>query len=70
MLVISYGRFRCKKEFSVSEIRRVEKLRGFRVGRFCLIEYLLIFYGNEKHITVMPVKEDEFLEMLQKRRTT
>ena len=49
-------------------IERVEKLRSFRIGRFCLVEYLLVFYGNEKHVTVMPVKETEFLETLQKRK--
>jgi len=68
MLVMAYGRFQRKKEIPLQEIKRVEKWCGLRVGRFCLIEYLLIFYGNEKHITAMPVKEDEFLETLWKKR--
>ncbi len=68
LLIVSYGRFQRKKEISLQEISRVEKLRSFRIGRMCLVEYLLVFYGNEKHVTVIPVKEDEFLETLQKRR--
>ena len=68
LLIVSYGRFQRKKEISLHEISRVEKLRSFRIGRMCLVEYLLVFYGNEKHVTVIPVKEDEFLETLQKRR--
>lgn len=68
LLIVSYGRFQPKKEIFLQEISRVEKLRSFRIGRMCLVEYLLVFYGNEKHVTVMPVKEDEFLETLQKRR--
>lgn len=67
-LLISYGRFQRTKEIPLHDIRRVEKLRCFRIGRSCLITYLLVIYGNEKHVTVMPVKEDEFLETLQKRR--
>lgn len=67
-LIVSYGRFQHKKELPLQDIKRVEKLRSFCIGRFCLVEYLLVFYGEEKHVTVMPVKEDEFLETLQKRR--
>lgn len=67
-LIISHGRFQQKKELSLQDVKRVEKLRSFRIGRFCLVEYLLVFYGNEKHVTVMPVKETEFLETLQKRK--
>ncbi len=68
LFIVSYGRFQRKKEISLQEISRVEKLRSFRIGRMCLVEYLLVFYDNEKYVTVMPVKEDEFLETLQKRR--
>ncbi len=68
LLVISYGRFQRKLEIPLQSVVRVEKLRCFRVGRSCLVEYLLVVYNKEKHVTVMPVKEDEFLETLQKRR--
>jgi len=31
-------------------------------------EYLLIEYGQEKYASVMPVKEREFIESVEKRR--
>lgn len=68
-LVVSYGRFQKPVVIAVREVRRVEKLRGLHFGRHCLVEYLLVCYGDEKHVAVMPVKEDEFLETLHKRRT-
>ena len=68
-LVVSYGRFQKPVVIAVREVRRVEKLRGLQFGRHCLVEYLLVCYGDEKHVAVMPVKEDEFLETLHKRRT-
>ncbi len=67
-LVVSYGRFQRAKEIPLSHIKRVEKFRVFRIGQQCLLEYLSVFYDNEKQVTIMPVKEDEFLETLQKRR--
>ncbi len=68
-LIVSYGRFQRPVVIAVRQVQRVEKLRGLHLGRHCLVEYLLICYGEEKHVAVMPVKEDEFLETLHKRRT-
>ena len=69
-LVVSYGRFQKPVEMPVNSIQRVEKLRSLRLGHHCLVEYLLICYDEHKHVAVMPVKEDEFLETLHKRRTS
>lgn len=68
LLVIVYGRFRSERRIPLQKVERVEKLRCFRIGRFCLLEYLLLFYDGERHVTLMPEREAEFLETLQQRR--
>ena len=68
-LIVSYGRFQKPVEIPVNHIQRVEKLRSLRIGRHSMVEYLLVCYEEGKHVAVMPVKEDEFLETLHKHRT-
>ena len=40
-----------------------------KFGRFSVTEYVLIEYGKGKLVSVMPVKEREFVELLEKRLT-
>ena len=69
MLIVSRGRFTHRKNIPLSAIRRIEKCRIVRLGRYSLMSYLLIVYDtDEKFLSVMPVKEDEFLEKLTQRR--
>ena len=37
-----------------------------KFGRFSVTEYVLIEYGKDKYVSVMPVKEREFIEWLEK----
>lgn len=37
-----------------------------KFGRFSVTEYVLIEYGKGKFVSVMPVKEREFVELLEK----
>lgn len=67
-LIVYYGRFMRKRIIPIKSVRRIEKCRHLRLRRHCLLSYLLIVYDNEKYISVMPVKEDEFLETLTKAR--
>jgi uncharacterized membrane protein YdbT with pleckstrin-like domain len=71
-LVISRGRFSKEKQLPLSRLRRVEKIRPLRLGSHALLTYLLLVYTDEsgtheKSLSVQPVKEDEFLELLEKK---
>ena len=45
----------------------VRKYHSMKFGRFSVTDYILIEYGKGKFVSVMPVKEQEFAELLEKR---
>ena len=69
ILEISTGRFILKKVIPISEITAIRKCHSMKFGRFSVTEYVLIEYGKGKFVSVMPVKEREFVELLEKRLT-
>ena len=69
ILEISTGRFIRKKVIPISEITAIRKCHSMKFGRFSVTEYVLIGYGKGKFVSVMPVKEREFVELLEKRLT-
>lgn len=69
ILEISTGRFIRKKVIPISEITAIRKCHSMKFGRFSVTEYVLIEYGKGKFVSVMPVKEWEFVELLEKRLT-
>lgn len=66
ILEISTGRFIRKKVIPISEITAIRKCHSMKFGRFSVTEYVLIEYGKGKFVSVMPVKEREFVELLEK----
>ena len=69
ILEISTGRFIRKKVIPISEITALRKCHSMKFGRFSVTEYVLIEYRKGKFVSVMPVKEREFVELLEKRLT-
>jgi hypothetical protein len=69
ILEISTGRFIRKKVIPISEITAIRRCHSMKFGRFSVTEYVLIEYGKGKFVSVMPVKEREFVELLEKRLT-
>ena len=69
ILEISTWRFIRKKVIPISEITAIRKCHSMKFGRFSVTEYVLIEYGKGKFVSVMPVKEREFVELLEKRLT-
>ena len=69
ILEISTGRFIRKKVIPISEITAIRKCHSMLFGSFSVSEYVLIEYGKGKFVSVMPVKEREFVELLEKRLT-
>ena len=67
ILEISTGRFIRKKVIPVSGITAIKKCHSMEFGRFSVTEYVLIEYGKGKFVSVMPVKEREFVGLLEKR---
>ena len=49
------------------EVSAVRKYHSMKFGRFSVTDYILIEYGKGKFVSVMPVKEQEFAELLEKR---
>lgn len=65
-LEINTGRFVRKKVIPMTDITAVRKYNSMRFGRFSVTNYLLIEYGEGKFASVMPVKEHEFIALLNK----
>ena len=70
MLIVSRGRFTRKKTIPIRDIVAIRKYHSMRVAGRSVTNYLLIEYGNNKFASAMPIKEQEFVELLQKRMKT
>lgn len=70
LLVLSYGRFIRKRSIPLAEITEVKRCSSMEFGRFAVTRYVLITYSNGgKYATALPVKEQEFMELIEKRRS-
>lgn len=67
-LVVSRGRFSPRVVISLSNITRIEKFRSMNFGKLHLLEYVVVYYGDNKSVTVHPVKESEFVERIKRVR--
>lgn len=63
-LTINNGKLSRKKVIPMQSIKRIERIRRLRLGRTALISYLIIVYGNEETIAVMPQHEDDFVHQI------
>lgn len=68
VLTLSYGRFIRKKVVLVSDITSVKVCRSMQFGRFSVTHYVLIEYGNGKFASALPVKETEFMRLIEEKR--
>lgn len=64
---ISNGRFMRKKVIPIAEITEIRKHHSMKFGKFSVTNYVLIEYGKGKFASVMPVKEREFVGLIEKR---
>ncbi|MCI1648632.1 MAG: PH domain-containing protein [Bacteroides sp.] len=61
-LILFYGRFSRPKEILLSDIVSIERTSSMQIGRFALLRYLLLKYGERgKFVALFPVKEDLFI---------
>lgn len=64
-LVISHGRFSRNRRIHLADIQSVEKQYVMKAGSFYLTSFVLIAYKENKYVSVLPVKEKEFIELLR-----
>lgn len=67
-LVISHGRFSKNRSVSLSDIITIEKRNSVKVSNLYFTEYLLIGLVGNRYLAVWPMKEREFLRMVEARR--
>ena len=69
-LTINNGKLSRKKVIPMQTIKRIERIRRLRIGHSALISYLVIVYGNEETIAVMPQHEEDFITQIMKIKQT
>ena len=52
----------------MKDITSVERASSMQVGRFAVMRYVLVKYGECKCAVLLPVKEEEFIRLLEERR--
>lgn len=66
-LLLFFGRFSRSKEISLKDITSIERASSMQIGKFAVMRYVLIKYGEGKCVALLPVKENEFLRLLEER---
>lgn len=66
-LLLYFGRFSRSKEIRLKDITAVERTWSMRVGRWAVMRYVLVRYGEGKCVALLPVKEEEFIRLLEER---
>ena len=61
-LLLFFGRFSRGKE-----ITSVERASSMQIGGFAVMRYVLVRYGEGKCAALLPVKEEEFIRLLEQR---
>lgn len=63
-LTVNYGKLSKRQIIPMNSIKRIERIRRIRIGKKALITYLLIVYGEDKTVAVMPKDEEAFIKQL------
>lgn len=66
-LVLYYGRYMKGKTILLSEVTAVERVCQIRLFGVGLMRCVLVYHGNNTE-ALMPVKEEEFIEVINKKR--
>lgn len=66
-LIISAGRFSKTKTIPINTILSVERGKSASFGGSSLTNFLLVQYGDGKYVSILPIKEREFMELINKR---
>lgn len=69
-LILSAGRFSRVRTIRIADILSIQRRSSVKIGTFAVLNYLLIRYGKDKYISVMPVKEQEFIKLIEEKKET
>jgi hypothetical protein len=67
-LIIDNGKLSKTIIIPISDIKRIERIRKLRIGHKAIINYLIIVYGDEKTVSVIPQHEEDFINQILKIR--
>ena len=67
-LKLYFGRFSRSREILLKDIISVERASSMQIGRFAVMRYVLVKHGTGKCEVLFPVKEEEFIRLLEERR--
>lgn len=69
-LIIDNGRFSKRQQIPLKSIQRIERCRSVNFGKFHLLEYLLVHYGDGQTISIVPVKADDLIKHIESKKRT
>lgn len=67
LLVIAKGRFYKKRTIPIGEILSIERKRSMTVFNCSVTHFVLIRWGFDKYVALIPVKEQEFIQLIRER---
>ena len=67
LLVIAKGRFYKKRTIPIEEILSIERKRSMTVFNCSVTHFVLIRWGYDKYVALIPVKEKEFIQLIRER---
>ena len=67
-LKLYFGRFSRSKEILLKDVISVERASSMQIGRFAVMRYVLVKYGAGKCEVLFPVKEEEFIRLMEEGR--
>jgi tetrahydromethanopterin S-methyltransferase subunit E len=67
LLVIAKGRFYKKRTIPIGEILSIERKRSMTVFNCSVTHFVLIRWGYDKYVALIPVKEKEIIQLIRER---
>jgi len=66
-LILSSGRFAKSKSIWLKDIVSVERRDSVKIMGFSILRYVMIGYGSGRYLSILPLKEKEFVDLLETR---
>ena len=63
-LTVNNGKLSKRLVVPMDSIKRIERIRRIRIGKNALVTYLLIVYGEDRTVAVMPKEEEAFIKQI------
>lgn len=67
-LILYAGRFSKSKTIWLKDITSVLQRKSVKILGFSMLRYVMIGYGTDRYVSLLPLKETEFVHLLEVRR--